>query len=103
MRKAQSFLEYTVLIIIIISAFLTMQVYIKRGFQGRWKQAVDDMGDQYDKNAFNSEMHYTLTSTSESRTELVPIRVGAVNGFLTFRTDNSYSIESKIGGSHIAP
>ena len=46
-RKGQSTLEYAVLIIIIIVALLSIQVYIKRGIQGRLKSASDDIGDQY--------------------------------------------------------
>ena len=45
--KGQSTLEYAVLIIIIIGALLSIQVYIKRGLQGRLKQATDDIGDQF--------------------------------------------------------
>ena len=48
-RKArgQSTLEYAVLIVIVIGALLSIQVYIKRGIQGRLKSAADDIGDQY--------------------------------------------------------
>ncbi len=46
--KGQSTLEYAVLIIIIIGALLSIQVYIKRGVQGRLKSATDDIGDQFD-------------------------------------------------------
>lgn len=46
-RKGQSTLEYAVLIIIIIGALLSIQVYIKRGVQGRLKQATDDVGEQF--------------------------------------------------------
>lgn len=45
--KGQSTLEYAVLIIIVIGALLSIQVYIKRGVQGRLKSATDDIGDQY--------------------------------------------------------
>ncbi|MCR4337120.1 MAG: hypothetical protein NUV91_04865 [Candidatus Omnitrophica bacterium] len=45
--KGQSTLEYAVLIIIVIGALLTIQVYIKRGVQGRLKSATDDIGDQF--------------------------------------------------------
>ena len=45
--KGQSTLEYAVLIIIIIGALLTIQVYIKRGVQGRLRSATDDIGDQF--------------------------------------------------------
>ena len=46
-KKGQSTLEYAVLIIIIIGALLSIQLYIKRGVQGRLKQATDDIGDQF--------------------------------------------------------
>jgi len=46
-KRGQSTLEYAVLIIIIIGALLSIQVYIKRGVQGRLKQATDDIGDQF--------------------------------------------------------
>ena len=45
--KGQSTLEYAILIIIIIGALLSIQVYIKRGLQGRLKSASDDIGDQF--------------------------------------------------------
>ena len=47
MKKGQSTLEYAILIIIIIGALLSIQVYIKRGVQGRLKGAADDIGDQF--------------------------------------------------------
>lgn len=46
-RKAQSTMEYAVLIIIVIGALLSIQQYLKRGLQGRMRQAADDIGDQY--------------------------------------------------------
>ena len=45
--KGQSTLEYAILIIIIIGALLTIQVYIKRGMQGRLRSSSDDIGDQF--------------------------------------------------------
>jgi hypothetical protein len=46
-KRAQSTLEYAVLIIVIIGALLSIQVYLKRGVQGRLRSASDDIGDQY--------------------------------------------------------
>lgn len=46
-KEGQSTLEYAILIIIIIGALLSIQVYIKRGVQGRLKGAADDIGDQF--------------------------------------------------------
>ena len=46
-RKGQSTMEYAILIIIIIGALLAVQVYIKRGIQGKMKSSADDIGQQY--------------------------------------------------------
>lgn len=46
-KRGQSTLEYAILIIIVIGALLSIQVYIKRGIQGRLKSSADDIGDQY--------------------------------------------------------
>jgi hypothetical protein len=102
MRKAQSMLEYSVLLIIIVAAFITMQVYIKRGFQGRWKQASDDIGDQYDVNAFNSSMRYTLDTTTCSQiTAIYNVTYNGDVGMMTYRQDTATTLETKNGAAHI--
>jgi len=63
-KKAQSTLEYAVLIIIVIGALLSIQVYIKRGIQGRLRQASDDIGSQYSVGNWNS----TKTTSFHSNT-----------------------------------
>lgn len=61
--KGQSTLEYAVLIIIIIGALLSIQVYIKRGVQGRLKTAADDIGEQFSPGNTN----YTGTTRTHSK------------------------------------
>ena len=43
--RGQSTLEYAILIIIVVGALLTIQQYVKRGIQGRFKSAADDIGE----------------------------------------------------------
>jgi hypothetical protein len=62
--KGQSTLEYAVLIIIVIGALLTIQVYIKRGVQGRLKSATDDIGDQYSPGNTNIRKTVSVASTT---------------------------------------
>lgn len=62
--KGQSTLEYAVLIIIVIGALLSIQVYIKRGVQGRLKSATDDIGDQYSPG--NSNIRRVVTTISNT-------------------------------------
>ncbi|MFA4888101.1 MAG: hypothetical protein WC628_00800 [Candidatus Omnitrophota bacterium] len=40
-KKAQSTAEYVIVLGLIVAAVMAMQTYIKRGFQGRVKDAVD--------------------------------------------------------------
>jgi len=63
-RGGQSTLEYAILIIIIIGALLSIQVYIKRGIQGRLKSAADDIGDQFSPGNMNGTKTTTLDSKS---------------------------------------
>ena len=63
-QKGQSTLEYAILIIIIIGALLSIQVYIKRGVQGRLKSATDDIGTQFSPGNTNVVMKTTTNSKS---------------------------------------
>lgn len=42
--KAQSTAEYVIVLGLIVAAVIAMQTYVKRGFQGRIKDAVDYTG-----------------------------------------------------------
>ena len=65
--KGQSTLEYAVLIVIVIGALLSIQVYIKRGIQGRLKTATDDIGDQYSPGNTNvAIVHHTTSNTHDT-------------------------------------
>jgi len=47
MNKAQSTLEYALLIGVVVGALLYMQNYLKRSLQGRLQTVGDEMGEQY--------------------------------------------------------
>lgn len=63
--KGQSTLEYAVLVIIVIGALLSIQVYIKRGVQGRLKSSADDIGDQFSPG--NTNVRKTVRTISNTR------------------------------------
>lgn len=46
-KRGQSTLEYAVLIVVIIAALIAMQVYLKRGVQGRMRESSDQIGEQF--------------------------------------------------------
>ena len=63
-KKGQSTLEYAILIIIIIRPLLSIQVYIKRGVQGRLKSATDDIGEQFSPG--NTNVIKKMTTSSKT-------------------------------------
>ncbi len=44
-RKGQNIAEYSILVALVIAAAVAMQVYVKRGIQGRMADAVDHAPD----------------------------------------------------------
>lgn len=62
-RRAQSTLEYAILIVIVIGALIAMNTYIKRGLQGRFRSASDDIGDQYSPGNTNVVMNTVVSAT----------------------------------------
>ena len=92
-KKAQTTIEYSFLIVIIIGALIAMNLYFKRGIQGRWKQAIDGLGDQYDPGHMLTEMRYVLDSNSETF-----VWTNQVNGgFVSMRRDIVNSVDSRSG------
>lgn len=46
MIRAQSVAEYSVCLALVLAALLGMQIYVKRGLQGRYKEVVDHAAKQ---------------------------------------------------------
>jgi len=61
-RKGQSTLEYALIVAVVVAGLLVMQFYVKRGYSGRLKSASDEMGEQFDPNAYTA--NFTLNQTS---------------------------------------
>jgi Flp pilus assembly pilin Flp len=95
-KRGQSTLEYAVLVVIIIGALLTIQVYIKRGVQGRLKSAADDIGDQYSDG--NQNMVTTTQrggSTEQIYNAGVANTIWQGNGEITNTTTNSVILNTQ--------
>ncbi len=92
-NRGQSVFEYLVMVTIVLAAFLAIGNYAKRALQGRWKAAVDDLGDQYDPRVANSRVQYTVGSRTSTRVETM----NSVDGYWTSRSDKTNSLETKTG------
>jgi hypothetical protein len=65
-KKGQSVMETAVLVLVIVGALIAMQIYLKRGIQGRLRGGVDSIGEQYDPQATSSS--FTINHTSNATT-----------------------------------
>jgi len=65
-KTGQSTVEYSVLVIIVLGALLATQSYVKRALQGRYKDAADEIGDQYSPGNSN---YSRLTRSKSNKTE----------------------------------
>ena len=96
-RAGQNIAEYTILITLVLGAFIATTVYVKRGLQGRWKAAVDDLGDQYDPTTAMTDITYRTNSA----TNTFITTNETLSTIQTFRNDASSSIEEKTGETRI--
>lgn len=69
-NKAQSTLEYALVIAAVIGALLAINLYMKKGVQGKLKESTDQIGKQFDgsgnySSAWNITSNGTTTTTEE--------------------------------------
>jgi len=46
-NMANSTIEFSLLMVVVILGFISMQAYFKRGLQGGWHRQVDQVADQF--------------------------------------------------------
>ena len=86
--------RYTIIIIIVMAALLSIGNYFKRGLQGKWKSAVDGLGDQYDPRFGCTLISHGLTSNA--KTTIVALG-DAATGWWSSREDISNVTETRNG------
>jgi len=72
-KKGQSVMETAVLVLVIVGALIAMQVYLKRGIQGRLRGGVDSIGEQYDPQATSSSFAISHDSSAITTTNIVTV------------------------------
>jgi hypothetical protein len=92
-------MEYMILLIIIMGAFLTVGSYFQRGIMGRWKSSVDSLGDQYNALATNTDITQTLWARTETTIQTMP----DATGYWTMRMDNTNSLTQRSGTRFVGP
>jgi Flp pilus assembly pilin Flp len=96
-KRAQSTLEYAVIIAVVVGALIAMQVYVKRGLQGRLRQATDDIGDQFAPGVTTT--NYTTVSNVITN-EWINTATGTAN--MTGTRTNSIQNQVRNGTENVA-
>ena len=96
-KRGQSLLEYTVIMIVIMAVLLSMSIYFKRGVQGKWKESVDSLGEQYDPLTANGTMTHYLTQSTYT---LVYVEDN-IDNVVTMRKDETNSVQRKQGSRRL--
>ncbi|MBM3246502.1 MAG: hypothetical protein FJZ13_04160 [Candidatus Omnitrophica bacterium] len=92
-KGAQSTLEYAVIIAVVVAGLVAMQVYIKRGFQGRLRQASDDIGEQFSPGNTTGTTTTTSSVTSEET---------VTGGAAPVTTTSSTQTQTRSGNENVA-
>ena len=98
--RAQTTLEYAVIIAVIVAALLTMQVYIKRSLQGKLRSAADEIGQQYDPK--NTTGNFTIELSSDMTTQVESEEEEGKRKTTTTVTTNSQE-EKRYGSETVGP
>lgn len=98
MARAESSLEYAIVILGIVAALLAMRIYITRGIQGRLKQTADELGQQYQPGSTTSNI--TISSSGRTTTNVYTKEVDGK--LLTITNTTINSTESRYGNETVA-
>jgi len=75
--RAQSVLEYVMIIVCAVLALLTMTKYLKLSVQGKLRQSADEIGEHY--NPRHTQGSHTLVIKSKSVTEVKALSEAELN------------------------
>ena len=67
--KAQSTLEYAVVLAAVCAALLAMKVYLRRGIAGELRRAADSLGEQYDPRNTTGNLTLGSLGNTTAKTE----------------------------------
>ena len=69
-KKGQTTLEFAVLITVVIAGFLAMQIYLKRGVEGKLRASADSFGQQYSPGNTTGSLNITHNSLTRTTVEV---------------------------------
>jgi uncharacterized protein (UPF0333 family) len=91
-RKGQSTLEYAIVVAVIVAGLIAMQFYVKRGWEGKLRNAADNMGDQFDPHYYTA--NFNIASNEAKQTDQVAGQ--------TTSTHSANAVNTKTGNDNVA-
>lgn len=91
-KRGQNTLEYALLIGVVVAALIGMQVYMKKGIQGKLKEGTDEIGKQFDPTTFNTAWKTTGVGNTSNTETRVAAATGAVGGNITTNVTTSETV-----------
>jgi Flp pilus assembly pilin Flp len=88
--KGQSTLEYALIVAVVVGGLIAMQIYMKRGVQGKLRESTDQIGEQFD--AEKTTVSRTTTRTGSTVQE---VKAGVTTSY----TGSADSTGSSVQGS----
>jgi len=93
--RGQSTLEYAVIIAVVAAALVAINIYMKRGIQGKLRESTDQIGEQFD--AANTK--FGDTGIERTRIGITVQRV--VDGVTTTETGASAQDDGTVVGDEV--
>lgn len=87
--KGQSTLEYGLIIAVVVAALLAINLYMKRGVQGKLKESTDQIGKQFEPGTASSSWETASTGT----TTTTETRAAGTTGGITSNITSTEEIE----------
>ena len=97
MLKAQTSLEFAMVVVCLALALAAMQVYMKQGIQGRLRTEADQLGQQYEPRKTTSDMTLEIsghTITNVWTNQINDISYTTTNTLIDYDTEHRYGSES---------
>ncbi len=91
-QKGQSVLEYAMIVAVVVAGLIAMQIYMKRGIQGKLRSSTDDIGAQFDAGNTNITSNRSRNGTTVETVSLGVTNVSTGSGGEATTTSGSENV-----------
>ncbi len=96
-KRGQSTLEYALIIAVVVAALLAIQIYMKRGVEGKLRESTDEIGSQF------AVENTTIYSDKTRRAKTVEIlSAGETTVYTGYNATGSAEVTTTSGNETVA-